>query len=307
MCLNSFVAYSQLNSETAFYWENPYYLSPAHVNLDYKGYFSLAARKQWSGLKGAPMTIFATGAVFYEDSRMQVGAKLLHDKIGYISTLDFSPSYTYSVQLSMNHFLNLGIGGAYQSQSIDRAEVTTVEENDPIYSSDRFKGLNKGNFNLGAEYVYGRTLVVGVASQNLLSFARKEDAVWGGVNYVYARYRTQSLARGFDANYYRTRSFSHSMDLEYGVCLKQYEDDFQVDGMVTLYLNRDTQSEKFQVSLFGRSVGEAGAMFGFRMESGMKLLCSYDANFGKAPKRAAGTFEVMLSFSLKRTRNCVYF
>ena len=46
----------QIHPETAFYWENPYYLSPAYVNLDYKGYFSLAARKQWAGLDGSPAT-----------------------------------------------------------------------------------------------------------------------------------------------------------------------------------------------------------------------------------------------------------
>lgn len=301
---NSMSVRGQIHPETAFYWENPYYVSPASVNLDYQGYFSLAARKQWAGLKGSPATFFATGALFWEDYRTQAGIKILKDKIGYINTFDFSLSYTYSLRLAWNSFLNLGIAGAWQTQNVDRAEVTTENPDDPIYASERFKGLKEWNTHLGIEYVYDRCLIVGVSSQNLMSFLRDEPYIWAGVNYAYARFRTRSLARGFDAGHYRTRSFARSYDMEYGVCLKQYEDDFQVDGMLTLYINRNTQEEKFQFSLFGRSVGEVGILAGFKLVSDLKFLCTYDYNFKAVSDNAYGSFEVMVTYPLHRSHTC---
>lgn len=294
----------QINPETAFYWENPYYISPASVNLDYKAFFSLAGRKQWVGLKGAPATFFATGALYLEDYRTQLGVKVLKDKIGYINTLDFSFSYAYVLRLSWNSFLNFGIAGAWQTQSIDRGEVAVENPDDPILSSDRFKGLQDWNADLGVEYVYDKSFIVGIASQNLMSFVRDEPYIWGGVNYVYARYRTRSLGRAFDAGRYRTRSFSKSYDMEYGVCAKQYKDDFQVDGMVSLYINRENQEEKFQFSLFGRTVGEVGVLAGFKLVSDLKFLFTYDYNFKALSGNSSGSFEVMITYPIHRNSTC---
>lgn len=133
-------AEGQINSETAFYWENPYYISPAYVNLDYQGYFSLSGRKQWTGLEGSPATVFATGALFWEDYRTQAGIKVLQDYIGSVSTSEVSLSYVYSLQLAWNRFLNMGIAGAWQSQRIDRNKIKVDELDDPTLSSWRFKG-----------------------------------------------------------------------------------------------------------------------------------------------------------------------
>lgn len=295
---------AQVNPETAFYWENPYYISPASVNLDYLAYFSLSARKQWAGLEGAPATFFATGTFYWEDYHTQAGAKVLKDKIGYISTLDISLSYTYVLRLSWNSFLNMGIAGAWQSQTIERGEVALENPDDPILSSDRFKGLKEWNAHLGVEYVYDKSFILGLASQNLMSFVKEEPYIWGGVNYAYARYRTRSLGRGFDAGHYRTRSFARSYDMEYGVCVKQYKDDFQVDGMIALYINRNTQEEKFQLACFGRSVGEIGVLAGFKLVSELKFLCTYDYNFKAIGKNANGSFEVMVTYPLRRVNTC---
>lgn len=295
---------AQVNPETAFYWENPYSISPAYVNLDYLAFFSLSARKQWASLKGAPVTLFATGAFYLEDYHTQVGMKILKDKIGYINTLDLSLSYTYVLRVSWNSFLNMGLAVSWQSQTVDRGEVDIEEPGDPIMSSDRFKGLKTWNGHLGFEYVYDKKFIVGIASQNLMSFVRDEPNIWGGVNYAYARYRTRSLGRSFDAGRYRTRSFARSYDMEYGVCVKHYENDIQVDGMISFYVNRNTQEEKFQLALFGRSVGEVGFLAGFKLVSELKFLCTYDYNFKAVSDNAYGSFEVMVTYPLHRNNTC---
>jgi len=297
-------ARAQITSETAFYWENPYYISPAYINLDYRGYFSLSGRKQWAGLEGSPSTVFATGTLFWEDYRTQAGIRILQDNIGYVGTLDFSLSYAYSLRLSWNRFLNLGIAGSWQSQRLDRNKVRAEEADDPAFSDGRFKGLGAWNASIGAEYVYDRSFIAGIASQNLMSFFRNGEKIWGGMNYLYARYRTRSLFRGFDSGRYRTRSFARSYDMEYGICVKQNEEDIQVDGMISFYINRETQEEKFQLSLFGRSVGELGFLAGVKLVSDLKILCTYDYNFKAVSDNSCGTFEVMLTYPVRRTKTC---
>lgn len=295
---------AQINPETAFYWENPYYINPASVNLDYKVFFSLAARKQWTSFSGSPATFFATGALYLEDYKTQAGVKLLKDKIGYVSTFDFSLSYAYTLRLNWNSFLNMGIAGVWQSQSIDRNEVMIDHPDDPILGSERFRGLQAWNAHLGVEYVYDKSLSVGVASQNLMSFLKDDPNIWGGMNYLYGRYRTRSLGRGFDAGRYRTRSFARSYDMEYGVCLKHYKENLQVDGMISLYINRNTQEEKLQFSVFGRSVGEMGVLIGVKLISELKFLCTYDYNFKAMRSNSNGTFEVMMTYPIHRSSVC---
>lgn len=167
-CISSLRA--QINPETAFYWENPYSVNPASVNLDYSAFFSLAARKQWASFPGSPVTFGATGAFYLEDYRTQVGMKVLKDKIGYLNTFDVSLSYAYTLRLSWNSFLNMGVAGSWQSQDIDRKEVELENPDDPVLGSERMRGLKEWNANTGAEYVFDKKLVVGMASQNLFSF-----------------------------------------------------------------------------------------------------------------------------------------
>lgn len=285
-----FTVEAQIHPETAFYWENPYTINPASVHLDYSAFFSLAARKQWVSFPGTPATFFATGTLYLEDYRTQAGLKILKDKIGYINTLDLSLSYAYTLRLSWNSFLNMGIAGAWQSQSIDRKEVEIENPDDPILGSERMKGLKEWNAHVGLEYVYDKVLIAGVASQNLFSFFKSEPHIWGGTNYAYARYRTRSVERSYD--------------MEYGICVKQYEEDIQADGMVSLYINRDRREEMLQFSVFGRSVGEVGFLAGVKLVSELKFLCTYDYNLKAVSGKAKGSFEVMVTYPIHRNSMC---
>lgn len=281
---------AQVNPETAFYWENPYYISPASVNLDYRAFFSLAARKQWASFPGSPVTLFATGTLYWEDYRTQAGVKVLKDKIGYFNTLDLSLSYAYTLRIAWNSFLNMGIAGAWQSQSVDRKEVEIENPDDPILGSERMRGLQEWNAHLGIEYVYDKKLIVGLAGQNLFSFFKSGPSIWGGMNAAYARYRTRSVERSYD--------------LEFGLCVKQYEKDIQTDGMLSLYINRDRREEMLQFSLFGRSVGEAGFLVGVKLVSDLKFLCTYDYNFNAMKGLTGGSFEIMITYPIQRNSMC---
>lgn len=295
---------AQVNTETAFYWENPYYINPASVNLDYKAYLSLAGRKQWMSMPGSPSTLFATGTLFLENYRTQTGIKVIRDKIGYVNTINLELSYAYVLKVAWNSYVNMGISGAFQTQSLDRDKAIVEDETDPIFGSGKYSRKKKGNASIGVEYVFDKMLTVGLASQNLFSFLQKEPNIWGGVNYLYARYRTRRLGKSYDNGVYRTASIARSYDLEAGACVKQYKDDIQVDGMVTLYLNQSLREGVFQFSLFGRSVGEIGVSAGMKVAGDFKILGAYDYNFKGINRNSHGTFEVLLSYPIKKNNNC---
>ena len=301
--------FGQSMPETAFYWENPYYINPASVNFDYAGYFTLGGRKQWTGIEGSPATYFATGAFYAEDYKTQGGIKILKDKIGYIGNLDIALSYAYTLPVRRNSWLNFGISGNFQHRSVDHNEILFIEGNDPILAYDKLKNANQWNASVGMEYSYARQFKVGIACQNLFSLFHETGNLYEGTNFFYGRYRTRYLGRPLEAGRYRTLSIPRSFDIEAGLCVKQYQHQLQVDGMLSLYINRETQEEKFQLSLFGRSTGEIGALIGLKLISELKILCTYDYNFNALQNYSHGTLEVMLSFPIHRNRlgNCLYF
>ncbi len=280
----------QINPATAFYWENPFYINPASVNLDYAAYFTLAARKQWTSFPGSPSTLNTTGAFYAEEYRTQIGYKIVSDRIGYLNTTDISLAYAYTAKLSWNSFLNLGVSGAFQSQSVDRSKVELGDVSDPVAGNAFFKGTKEWNAGIGIEYVYDKKLTVGISGRNFLSFLKKEPHIWGGTNYLYGRYRTRSVERSFD--------------LEVGFCVHQYEDDTQVEGMLTWYLNRDRREELLQLSLLGRSTGEAGFLVGVKLVSDLKFLLAFDYNFHGVSGNTFGTFELMVSYPLHKSSTC---
>lgn len=286
----------QVNPTTAFYWENPYCINPAFVHAEASGHFTLSARKQWIGLKGTPTTLFGTATMYLEKYRMQAGIRIINDRIGFLNSSDVALSYAYALPLR-NGSVNMGLQLDGQWQGIDRNKVALEEDNDPALANLP-ETRKKWNAGIGIEYAIEDYLRIGGSMQHMFSLFKKEEAIFSGVNYLYARYRTRIIGRAYRPTSYRTTASPGTWDMEWGVCLKQYEEEFQADAMVSLYLNHPTQREKFQFSLLGRSIGEIGFLAGIKLMSEVKVLCSYDYNFKAWKGYNKGTFEVLLSYSL---------
>ncbi len=296
-------ARGQANPATAFYWENPYAINPASIRTEAMAHFSLSARKQWIGIQGSPATFFATAALYSPRYRMQGGAGIVSDRIGYLHSSELSLSYAYALPLR-NGNMHLGLSIGWQWQGIDREKVAAEEENDPTLANlpKTRKGWNAG---LGVEYAIGSSLTIGAATKNLRSFFKRERAVFGGTNHLYGRYRARVMGRAYRPTPYRTTASPTTFDLEGGVCLKQYQNEFQTDAMISLYMNHHTQKEKLQLSVIGRSIGEIGCLAGIKLMNEFKILCCYDYNFKAWKNNAKGTCEVIITYSIPQ-KKCVF-
>lgn len=144
---------------------------------------AISGRKQWSGFKGSPATFFATGTFYAEEYRTQGGIKILKDKIGYINTLYLALSYAYMLPVRHDSWINFGIAGSYQTQSIDRSKIIAGNDNAPILLDEILKGLKQWNAAIRIEYTY-------------------------------ARYRTRYLGRSNEAGRYRTLSIPRSYGID---------------------------------------------------------------------------------------------
>ncbi len=118
--LFSFSGFAQSNIRLNNYWENTCYINPASIYSEYQFVASGAARKQWLGSPGAPVTEYFTFAGRFYTSRTQetqfgqLGLKAYHDKIGYTTFINLSPSFSYSLRMANDWRLNLGV--AYKNK-----------------------------------------------------------------------------------------------------------------------------------------------------------------------------------------------
>lgn len=296
--------YGQQNSESAFYWENPYILNPGSVQSAHPAFFSLSARKQWMGISGSPATFFATATGYSTRYRSQIGMEVLADKVGYFSTTDLSFSYAYRLLCGHWGGVSFGLAGLYRMRDRDWTKAVFEHPNDPLVGDQYVNKDREWNAHCGMEFFYKRSFILGFSVQNLFSGLQEEETLRGTVRYLYGRYRTRSLGRRFDANAYRTLSFPKSYDMEVGVCVKHYEGEIQVDGMISCYINRRDQEEKLQLSLYGRNIGEIGILFGIKTPSELKFLFAYDYNFRYFNGHSNGTLEVMVTYPLRTKAKC---
>lgn len=301
LLLASLPVKGQINPVSSFYWENPYIINPAFVQTDARAVFTLSGRKQWIGLDGSPVTTFGSGTFYSEKHRMQAGVKLLNDRVGYVNSTDLSLSYAYTLPFRSS-FLSMGFSWGYQFRKTDRGELRIEDDTDPVLAGIG-GGEKQWNGELGLEYILTPEIRFGVSSRNFLSFFRKEGSVFGGTNYVYGRYRTRILGRGYRPSY-RTSASPTTYDMEWGVCVRQTEGEIQVDGVLSFYLNHPTQREKFQFSVLGRSTGEVGILAGVKLLSEMKILFSYDYNLRALKGNTRGSFEAIVTYPLFPVR-CV--
>ncbi len=296
--ISSFIALSQSNIRLNNYWGNAHYINPAAIYDKYLAVFSMAARKQWIGLQGAPMTYFASGSVYLDKLNTQLGIIAVQDKIGYSSISNINFTYGYAIQLENDWELHLGTGLNYQSLSFDISQINVSSDYDPSL----YQNLNlENNFNadIGIE-ITSKSLRMGASSQNTFSIFTSENKKQVNTNFIYARYRQQSR---------------DLVNLGVGVCGIQYANIYQAEFNVTGYFKMSQTSgltnkpDLFDLGLFFRTGSEIGVILGFDINESLHLSYSYDYNTGAIGRKSIGTNEVMLTLNLKRKtmcRNCWY-
>ena len=291
--LFSLLAIAQSNIRLNNYWGNAHYINPASIYDKYQAVFSMAARKQWIGVTGAPMTFFASGSTYIENLNTQLGVIAVQDKIGYTSITNLDLTYAYAIKLQRDWELHFGMGLTYQSLSYDVSKVNLSSDYDPEAYQNL---LTEDNFNsdLGVE-VTNKAFKIGISSQNIFSVFSTDRKYQTNTNFLYTRYRQIS---------------NNAVDFGLGVCGIQYSNMYQAEFNLTGYFKVGQRSglsetpDLFDLGLLYRTKSEVGIILGFDLSEAIHLSYSYDYNVSGLNRNSVGTNEIMITYNLSRKPMC---
>lgn len=291
---------AQSNIRLNNYWGNAHYINPASIYDKYQAVFSMAGRKQWAGIPGAPSTLFASGLSYFEDYQTQLGLILIQDKIGYTSTTNVNLSYAYAVLFDYDWQIHLGLGANYQNLSYDLSKMNMSSDLDP-FAYERLKPQSGFDADIGFE-VTNKWMRAGIVSQNIFSlFSDSPDEVMQtNTNFIYAKFRNYT---------------NDIVNVGFGVCGVQYANFYQMELNFTTYFRSKQhyglidKPDLFSLGVFYRTKSEGGLILGFNITESLHVSYSYDFHFGAIRHGSIGTNELMLTYNLNRKptcRNCWY-
>lgn len=291
--LLSLLLIAQSNIRLNNYWGNAHYINPATVYDKYQAVFSMAARKQWIGVSGSPMTFFASASTYLDDFNTQLGLIAVQDKIGYTSITNLDFTYAYALKLQRDWQLHFGLGINYQSLNYDVSQVSLSSNYDPqayqnLISEDNF------NSDIGIE-VTNKSFRLGASSQNIFSIFSTDRKYQTNTNFLYGRYRQNS---------------NDILNIGFGVCGIQYSNMYQAEFNLTGYFKVNQKNgltdipDLFDVGLFYRTGSETGVILGFDLTPSIHLSYSYDYNLGGIRHSSIGTNELMITYNLEKKQVC---
>jgi type IX secretion system PorP/SprF family membrane protein len=137
----SFVGYAQQRAQYTQYIMNNYILNPASGGVN--NYWDIKAgfRTQWTGLDGAPTTMFASanGAIKYPNSRVRngnmkphqgIGGYTFSDNTGPLAMKGIYGSYSYHLKLSSKYSASAGAFLGILQYTVKGSELVFVQNPD---------------------------------------------------------------------------------------------------------------------------------------------------------------------------------
>lgn len=288
LCL---LGFSQSNIRLNNYWENTYYINPASIYSEYKYVISGAMQKQWLLFPGAPITGYFTAVTMLSTKKnIQVGhlgLKVFSDKIGFTSLINISPSYSYSVRLNKSLLMNLGLAYKIQNFSYDLTKSNLGTPGDPSIYINESKWVGH-NADVGVEFV-ARSLLIGVASQNLMSAFTKGNNLQTNTNFLYVMYRSQ-----LDNSFY----------VQSGISAIRNEHLTQLEINASSFFGPNKHPDFIQFGMIYRTSREYGILFGLDLGNSLRLAYSFVYNFAGIRHSSIGTQEIMLTWKFGKLPDC---
>lgn len=160
-------AKAQQDAMFSQYMFNGLAINPAYAgSKDYLA-ASILHRNQWVDIPGAPVTNTVSIHSPLVLPGSNVGATLVHDKIGFTTQTDFFANYAYRIDLGKGARLAMGLRAGFSNYRVDFSRVTTDAGIDPVVLA-RQKGLAP-NVGTGI-YFDTRTFYLGLSVPRLLSY-----------------------------------------------------------------------------------------------------------------------------------------
>ncbi|MAC93890.1 MAG: hypothetical protein CMC96_00165 [Flavobacteriales bacterium] len=295
--------------------QNHFLVNPAAAGNQSFFDVSTGFRKQWSGIKEAPQTFYATGHVLlnrpktFERSALRtsqtmgdenynkrnpngevkhaLGAKMGKNEFGAFGKVE--AMLTYAIHLPINKDLTLafGLSAGLNSFSFNEDRAKVLDENDPLYNA--YVGgdvSNKLNANSGV-YLYSKKFFFGYAANQLLQ--NELELADQRTNTDEASLKLTHQVLGgyhFDLN--------NDFRLTPSVLLKKVDPSpisFDVNALLTY-------REFLYMGASYRSTDAVSAMFGIQVNHYLNAGYAYDFLTSDLNKRSGGSHEIFIGLTL---------
>ena len=308
------VVAAQSNPRWSDFPLDSYSINPASVD---KYFANLKAgiqyRDQWVKFEGAPRTCSGFVTSYIDEVWLQPGLRFMADKIGYTHSIDINPTLAYSINSKDAPWvLNFGVGFHVHNFYYNTKEIVFEDEimrnNLP---DDVYEKKWSTNFDVGAEFAitfdrYPNSreteLLIGVVSQNLLSYWKDDLTPFANTNFGYAQLRqpvnsSQDFLLGasfmHSKNQYAPGKYSSNINQwEFNLKYRFYFDDSRTNGLSQflspgiLFRTRRT---------WAPSTREFGIFLEYDWMRFVTIACTYEYPLSAVTRAANtwGTFELI--------------
>lgn len=101
--------------------------------LDEKGSFAMLGRSQWTGVDGAPRSLWATGHGLVKKINLAIGGDIKHASLGVVRENEITAYAAKAVRLGESEYLSLSMGGGLLFYE---GNYRQLDDQDPAFQED---------------------------------------------------------------------------------------------------------------------------------------------------------------------------
>ncbi len=271
---------AQQDPQYTQYIYNMNVINPAYAGLNEGLAINLLYRDQWSALEGAPTT-FTVAAHSPIGEKTGLGLSVIRDELGPIEETNAYVDFSYTLQVSTNFQLALGLKAGATFHDIGLATLDLQDPGDPFFSEN----VNRTNPNIGTgAFLYSDRFFVGLSVPNLLNSVHLDQ---------------DDLRFGSETNHYFLTSGyvfepNKNLKLKPSFLVKSAFDapvSFDVN-MNALFL------EKFELGVSYRLDDSFSGIVGFQATPDLRIGYAYDAVTSEINNVAPASHEIILTYNI---------
>ncbi|WP_299625017.1 type IX secretion system membrane protein PorP/SprF [uncultured Tenacibaculum sp.] len=278
--------FAQQDAQYTQYMYNTMSVNPAYAGNKRALNIVALYRNQWQGLEGAPTTqTIAVDTPLGVLQRLGLGISIINEKIGPTSETYFNVDFSYTIPVSEEGELSLGLKGVAHLLSVDFNKLNLFDLDDTSFTSSI---NNRFSPNVGVGIYYNTDqFYLGFSVPNLL----ETNHFRGSNNFGEER-----------INYYLISGyvFDINQDIKFKPALLTklvFGTPLQIDLSANFMFH-----EKFTVGLAYRWSAAVSALVGFRISNSLTLGFAYDRETTELGNTNfnSGSYEAMLRYNLPR-------
>ncbi len=292
--------FGQQDPQSSLYVNNPMIFNPAFAGTFPHTAIQVGARFQWIGIKGAPMTQYASFNTGFKKKSFGIGAHFINGIIGARLTQSAYVNFGYNIKLNRkNHRIAFGLSAGIDIEQLQFSNlyVNPDDANDPYRVN---QVIYNPNFGIGA-YYYGDKFFAGLSVPRIL---QNQIAVYDTAALERHNIRNQHMYIMGGYNFKITNTINIRTSAMVRLVLNAPV-SFDVTSSVVFY-------DKFLVGLNYRFHESIGVLANFKLGKKWTIGYAYDLPVNDLAFNQWGSHEIMIGLNLGANRKkspvgCFYF